>query len=264
MWIDTHAHVNFKVFEADWRVVVDRAVAAGVEKIIVVGADLASSRRAVELAQEHPALFASVGIHPHHARDIKSVKSIKELARQPRVVAIGEIGLDYHVYKNSKYPSTTLRINDDLKAIQKELFEMQLEVARELDKPVIIHSREAGEEVLEIARGVKGVFHCFGGSKKYLKKIVAAGLYVSFTGQITYVSDRAEVAKTVPLDRLLVETDCPYMPPFAKATGGKPRRSEPGDVIIIGQWQARLRNLPESEVEQATTANAEKLFGLEL
>lgn len=257
MWIDTHSHVNFKVFETDWRGVVDRAVAAGVEKIIVVGADLASSRRAVELAQQHPALYAAVGIHPHHATSIKSIKgikSIKNLAKQPRVVAIGEIGLDYHVYKNSKY-----EIKDIDKQLQKELFEAQLQVAQEANKPVIIHSREAREEVLEIARGARGVFHCFGGSKKYLKKVLEAGLYVSFTGQITYVPDRAEVAKTVPLDRLLVETDCPYMPPHREE-----RRSEPGDVIIIGQWQARLRNLPESEVERATTANAEKLFGLEL
>lgn len=245
MWIDTHAHVNFKAFESDWKEVVERAVAAGVKKIMVVGADLASSQRAVELAQQHPALYAAVGIHPHHAT---SIKSIKNLAKQPRVVAIGEIGLDYHVYKNSKYPSTTLRIYD--KKLQKELFEAQLEIAQELDKPVIIHSREAGEEVLEIARGARGVFHCFGGSKKYLKKILAAGFYVGFTGQITYVPDRAMVAREVPPERLLLETDCPYMAPFREE-----RRSEPRDVTIIGQFLGE-------RVEQATTANARELFGI--
>lgn len=245
MWIDTHAHVNFKAFESDWKEVVERAVAAGVEKMIVVGADLASSRKAIELAESHPALFAAIGIHPHHARSIKSVKSIKELAGQPRVVAIGEIGLDYHVYKNSKYG-----IQDIDKELQRQLFEAQLQVAQEVDKPVIIHSREAGEEVLEIARGSRGVFHCFGGSKKYLKKILAAGFYVGFTGQITYVPDRASVAREVPLDRLLIETDCPYMPPFREE-----RRSEPRDVIIIGQF------LGEG-VAQATTANTGRLFGI--
>jgi TatD DNase family protein len=253
MWVDTHAHLNFKAFAEDWREVVERAVAAGVEKIIVVGADLASSQRAVELAQENKVLYAAVGIHPHHARSInsiKSVKSIKELARRPKVVAIGEIGLDYHIYKNSKYEVKELD-----KHLQKKLFEMQLEVAQELDKPVIIHSREAGEEVSEIARAARGVFHCFGGSKKYLKKILAAGFYVGFTGQITYVPDRAAVAREVPLERLLIETDCPYMPPFAKATGGKPRRSEPRDVTIIGQFLG-------GETEQATTANARRLFGI--
>ena len=248
MWIDTHSHVNFKAFEADWQEVVERAVGAGVKKIIVVGADLASSQRAVELAQEHPALYAAVGIHPHHARSIKSiksVKSIKELARQPRVVAIGEIGLDYHVYKNSKYG-----IQDINKELQKEVFEVQLRIAQELNKPVIIHSREAGEEVLEIARGSRGVFHCFGGSKKYLKKILAAGFYVGFTGQITYVPDRAMVAREVPPERLLLETDCPYMAPFREN-----RRSEPRDVTIIGQFLGE-------RVEQATTANARELFGI--
>lgn len=248
MWIDTHSHVNFKAFESDWKEVVERAVAAGVEKMIVVGADLASSKRAVELAQQHPALYAAVGIHPHHARDItiiKNIKIIENLAKQPRVVAIGEIGLDYHVYKATRY-----KTQDTNKELQKELFEAQLQVAQEVDKPVIIHSREAGEEVLEIARGARGVFHCFGGSKKYLKRILEAGFYVGFTGQITYVPDRAMVAREVPLDRLLIETDCPYMAPFREE-----RRSEPRDVTIIGQFLGE-------RVEQATTANAHELFGI--
>ena len=237
MWIETHAHVNFKAFAQDSREVVDRAVKAGVEKIIVVGADLESSKRAAEMAEQHPNLFASVGIHPHHARSIKSIKSIKKLAEHERVVAIGEIGLDYHVYKNSKY-----EVKEVDKELQKELFEAQLEVARELKKPVIIHSREAGEEVLEMAKGVRGVFHCFGGSKKYLKKILAAGFYVGFTGQITYVPDRASVAVQVPLERLLVETDCPYMPPFAKASGGKWDLDYPmnkAKAAVCQKWQKK-------------------------
>lgn len=242
MWIDTHSHVNFKAFESDWKKVVERAVAAGVEKMIVVGADLASSKRAVELAQEHPALYAAVGIHPHHATGIKSIKN---LARQPRVVAIGEIGLDYHVYKATRY-----KLQDINKELQRRVFEAQLQMAQEMNKPVIIHSREAGEEVLEIARGARGVFHCFGGSKKYLKRILEAGFYVGFTGQITYVPDRAMVAREVPPERLLLETDCPYMAPFREE-----RRSEPRDVTIIGQFLGE-------RVEQATTANAHELFGI--
>lgn len=255
MWVDTHSHVNFKAFEADWREVVERAMAVGVEKIMVVGADFDSSKRAVELAQEHPVLYAAVGIHPHHSQQIADgkwqIENIRKLAKQPRVVAIGEIGLDYHLYKNSKYEiRNTKQEWEEIKKIQKELFEMQLQVAQELDKPVIIHSREAGEEVLEIARGARGVFHCFGGSKKYLKKILAAGWYVGFTGQITYVPDRAMVAREVPPERLLLETDCPYMAPFREE-----RRSEPRDVTIIGQFLGE-------EVAQATTANAERLFGI--
>ncbi len=279
MWVDCHAHVNFEAFADDWREVVDRSVRAGVGKIIVVGADLTTSQKAVELAQQHPALWAAVGIHPHHSQQMANgqwqieeiVSKLRVLAQQPRVVAIGEIGLDYHVYKATRYklqdtnkPSLFLRN----KELQKQLFEAQLQVAQEADKPVIIHSRECGEEVLEVIKQqvtrnkkqIRGVFHCFGGSKKYLKKVLAAGFYVSFTGQITYVPDRADVASEVPLERLLVETDCPYMPAFAKATGGKPRRSEPKDVIIIGLFQAEQRGIAVAEVERVTTANAQDLF----
>ena len=134
---------------------------------------------------------------------------------------------------------------------------MQVELAEELEKPVIIHSRETGDEVLGVVMGASGVFHCFEGSKKYLKRVLEAGFYVSFTGQITYVKDRAEVAKEVPLDRLLLETDCPYMPPNREE-----RRSEPKDVIIIGQFQAEQRGVQLTEVEQMTTANARRLFKL--
>ncbi len=256
MWIDCHAHLNFEAFADDWEEVVDRAIKAGVEKMVVVGTDINSSQRAVEMASQNKHLWASVGIHPHHARGIQDLKftiqDLRKLAEKERVVAIGEVGLDYHVYKNSKY-----EVQNIDKELQKELLQMQVVLAREMNKPVIFHSRECEEEVLEIARGVRGVFHCFGGSKKYVKKILAAGFYVSFTGQITYVPDRAEVAAEVPVDRLLVETDCPYMPPYKED-----RRSEPKDVIIIGQSHAQARGLRAVQVETETTANAEELFGL--
>jgi len=273
MFIDTHCHLNFEVFNNDWREAADRAVAAGVTKMIVVGADLVSSERAVELAQQHPALYASVGLHPHHARQIlddrlqmtEIITTLRTLAKKPRVVAIGEIGLDYHVPKESKYPAELLPITEELKMIQRELFIGQVKLAQELNKPMILHSRECGEEVLEILRlqmtddglPIKGVFHCFGGSKKYVKRIIEAGFYVGFDGDITYVPDRLNVAAEVPLDRLLLETDSPFLSPLPN----RGKRNEPANITLVTQKQAEARGITVEEVAEATTKNAEILFG---
>jgi len=287
--IDTHTHLNFKAFEADWQDVVKRAIENGVEKMIVVGTDLASSKRAAEMAEQDRALYASVGIHPHHARKFSitnnqfpnkfqiqnsklqnEIRELKELAKHPRVVAIGEVGLDYHVYKNSKYPSTALRTSSRLIELQKELLKLQVRLAQELDKPLIIHSREVKDEVLETIVKVnpksRGVFHCFEGPKKYLIKILDAGFYVGFDGNITYSHDRAEVAKEVPMERLLLETDCPFMLPepmrSLRKKEGKKLRSEPKDVKIIGQFHAKSRGIYLNEVESQTNKNVKVLFNL--
>lgn len=268
--IDTHTHLNFKAFERDWREVADRAVKAQVTKMIVVGTDLETSQRAVELAQLHPALYAAIGIHPHHARQIDDkglklavgINELKKLARKPRVVAIGEIGLDRHEYKVTRYQKIEDKKQEELMKTQRELFVSQLQLARELDKPVIFHSREVGEEVLNIVQEIypkmiRGVFHCFGGSKKFLKKILDAGFYVGFDGDITYVPDRLRVAEMVPIERLLTETDSPYLSPLPY----RGERNEPKRVKIIVQIQAKIRKMDFEEVEKQTTANAEKLFG---
>jgi TatD DNase family protein len=280
MLIDTHTHLNFKAFENDWHEVVERAIKAGVERMVVVGTDLISSKRAVEMADEHPALFAGIGIHPHHARGITRAKlqmpnlidELRKLAGHPRVVAIGEVGLDYHVYKKSKYQTVDDKQNwERLKNLQKRLLGMQVQLAKELKKPMIIHSREAGEEVLDAiehfsksdGRLPEGVWHCFEGSKKYLKKVLGGGFYVSFTGNITYVKDRAAVAREAPLERLLLETDCPYMKPRIKGhplpeleTG----KSEPKDVKILAEFHAKERGISLSKIVKQTAENAEKLF----
>lgn len=283
--IDTHCHLNFKAFKDDWREVADRAVEAGVTKMIVVGSDLENSRRAVEMAQQHPAIYAAVGVHPHHARTLlaksnvkaqisKLMAKLKQLAEQPRVVAIGETGLDYHVPKQSKYPEELLPITEELKTIQRELFMEHLKLAKELNKPLILHSRECGEEVLQLvsprekldirqqadsghSRGViAGVFHCFGGSKKYLKRILDAGFYVGFDGDITYVPDRLGVAAEVPLERLLLETDSPLITPEPY----RGERNEPKNVTLIAKSQAQVRGIMVEEVGRVTSENAERLF----
>lgn len=249
--IDTHAHLNFKAFEDDWEEVLDRAIAAGVEKMIVVGTNEATSRRAIELAEKREELYATVGIHPHHATS--EIGSIRELARHKKVVAIGEVGLDYYMNQN--------------KNLQKKLFGEMIRLAKEVKKPLIIHSREAGEEVLDAIEHFcksdgklpKGVWHCFAGGKKYVKKILERGFYVSFTGNVTYAAGSDQVAKMVPLERLLLETDCPYLTPYKEK-----RRCEPRDVIIIGQFHAKERGVSKTEIDKVTTQNAEQLFNFKV
>lgn len=283
--VDTHTHLNFEVFVDDWREVVERAVAAGVEKMIVVGTDLASSKRAVEMAAEHPALFASVGIHPHHARQYiegskkdKILNQVQDdmnelavLAQEKKVVAIGEVGLDYHIYINSKYQMTNSKEEwEMLKKLQRDLLAAQIYLAQKLDKPLIIHSREAGEEVLDSIASlqndsIRGVFHCFDGSKKYLRRILEAGFYVSFTGNITFIPDRAAVAREVPLTKLLLETDCPFMlpEPLRSRKRQEHSRCEPANVTMIAKFHAPERQLQLIEVDRQTTRNAYALFGFD-
>ncbi len=271
MFVDTHTHLNFKAFSDDWREVVDRAVAGGVEKMIVVGTDIESSKKAVQMAQENKALFASVGIHPHHAKGIENNefritdlgKKLKELTKHPRVVAIGEVGLDYHTYRNTKYKTQNPKQEwKELISMQKKLLSMQVQLARELNKPLIIHSRETKDEVLSFLLGFgkskKGVFHCFDGSQKYLKQVLDAGFYVSFTGNITYSEDRARVASLVPLERLFLETDSPFMTPEPHRN----KRNEPLHAKLVAKHHASSRGVQLSKVREVTTNNAGVLFGL--
>jgi TatD DNase family protein len=304
--IDTHTHLNFRAFGNDWEEVVDRALKSGVRKMIVVGTDIESSKRAIEMAEKHPALYASIGVHPHHVRamrkeiprqsgssqetrsarafgseaqarrddkaGLKSVPALsntiiqlKRLVKHPKVVAIGEVGLDYHQYSKTKYESQiTNQEWIGIKKLQKKLFKMQIEVAWEFKKPLIIHSREAGEEVIDLIINIskqkkwelKGVFHCFEGDLSYLKKVIRAGFFVSFTGNITYSDDRLGVLKKVPLNRLLLETDCPFMAPMSH----RGERSEPAHVKIIADHHAYMRSIHLNKVKEITARNSKYLF----
>jgi TatD DNase family protein len=312
--IDTHTHLNFEVFKDNWKDVVEAAVEAGVEKMIVVGTDLESSKRAVEMVQEHPALYAAVGIHPHHSRALlgslnvktkmsKLINELNELAKQPKVVAIGEVGLDRHKYNNSKYQMTNDKNGDELIwELQKALFIAQVRLAVKMDMPLIIHSREVGDKVLEImlnikcqiSKPIRGVFHCYEGSKKYAMRILEAGFYISFTGNMTYSDDRLEAARTIPLDKLLLETDSPYIlpeplrsknsPPLSrKPTSPKLREviwategcgnpsvvkrelpsrlvNTPENVRIIASSHAESRRINLKEVIEQTSINTRQLF----
>ncbi len=251
--IDTHAHLDFPEFARDRTEVIRRAQEAGVVSIINVGVDLNSSLASVRLAEEHPDLFAAVGIHPHDAAGAteQAFAELRSLVHHPKVVAVGEIGLDYYRDHSPR-------------EVQRRVFGRLLTLSMEANLPVIIHTRHAWEDVMAIVREVvgdkgRGVFHCFSGGAHQAQQVVEMGFHVSFTGVLTFKNARAaEVLARVPLARLLVETDCPYMTPEPH----RGRRNEPAYVHLIAQKAAEVLRLPLAEVASATTHNARLLFGL--
>jgi len=251
--IDTHAHLQISHFDNDRAEVIQRAFDAGVEKIIVVSTDAASSRLSIELAEKFSGLYAAVGIHPADcaAASENDFATIAELARHPKVVAIGEIGMDFYW---KPYSQET----------QQHAFVSQLHLARELNKPVIIHNREAGAAILQILRAagityLSGVFHCFSEDAGYAQQVLALGGHISFTGNLTYKkSTLPEVAALIPLERILLETDAPFMTPVPH----RGKRNEPGYVVHIAEKLAEIKKLSVEEVAQQTTANAIALFKL--
>ena len=251
MLVDSHAHVDDERFDADRDAVLERAAAAGIELIINIGADMASSARSIALAEKYSQIYAAVGMHPHDAKDMQEqdYNQLLRWAAHPKVVAIGEIGLDYH-YDLSPRP------------VQKEVFLRQLDIVRQTGKPFIIHEREAHADTFEIvrtaAKGLEGVFHCFSGSVETAREYLKLGFYISVAGPVTFPKSAKtkEVARYVPIDRLLIETDSPYLTPQAF----RGRRNEPAHVRLVAEEIAALRNLSLTELALATTQNARRLF----
>jgi len=253
--VDSHCHLNLPEVEADLAALMQRAGDAGVQAIVVPGIDLASSRRAVELAEHWPGVYAAVGVHPHHAASWsgQTRAELRALARAPRVVAIGETGLDFH-YNFSKQPD------------QKRVFEGHLEIAKEMNSPVIVHSRNAFAETMEIldrsGGGLRGVvFHCFSGSAEEAGLVLERGYYVSFTGVVTFknAEKTREAAKVVPLERLMVETDCPYLSP-EPVRSQKP--NEPALMVHTARLLSQVKGVNLEDFAQATTQNAAAFFNL--
>jgi TatD DNase family protein len=249
---DTHTHLNVAAYDDDRPAVLVRARQAGVREMLVVGYDLESSRAAVALTVED-GLYAAVGIQPHYAGETgpQELEQLRHLAQRPGVVALGEIGLDY--YRNrAPHPE------------QQALLRTQLEMARELDLPVVIHSREATEDLLAImqqaGRGLRGVMHCYSGTLEQAQSFLALGMDISIAGPVTYpkAAKTWEVATGVPLDRLLIETDCPWLAP--QRYRGK--RNEPAYVREVAARIAELRGLSLEEVAAATVRNARNLFSI--
>jgi TatD DNase family protein len=261
MFVDSHAHIDGEEFDADRGEVVARAREAGVRAILNVGTGDPHGggfERAVALAEEFEGVYAAAGVHPHDARlyDAAAERRLSEvLGSSERVVALGEIGLDFH-YDNSPRDA------------QREVFARQLRLAMKLGLPVIIHSREADEETVEILRTEyagaprAGVMHCFGGRMKMADDVLALGFFVSFAGNVTFKKADAlrEVARAVPPERLLVETDCPYLSPVPF----RGRRNEPAHVVETARFLAELRGVSAEELGRVTSENFSRLFGVEL
>lgn len=291
MLIDTHCHLNFQAFNNDLSDVVRRAQDAGVEKIIIPGTDLTTSAKAVEIAQKFENCWAAVGVHPHHAHNLHLLvndelrQQLEKLLSQNRVVAMGEIGLDYFRYTKSKYSDSS--ISDNIKQKQKTLLTMQLDLALIHNLPVIFHCREAYRDMLQTlstfsrtlprrspalrntggfnyikphhppAGGLRGVFHCFTGSTSQLQLLMTMGYYIGFDGNITF-SNYSTLVSSAPLKRILLETDSPYLTPVPY----RGTRNEPKNLPLIADAVAKYQGLSPAEVIKASTQNAEKLFGI--
>ena len=253
--IDTHCHLTFEGLIDDIDAVITRSTAAGVTAWITVGTDMNENHKAVELANRFDNLYAALAIHPHDAKNAtrETINEIKKLARQPKVVAVGETGLDYH-YNHS--------LRDD----QKRIFAQHLTLAAELRLPVIIHCRKAFDETLQIleqhGRDVeKIVFHCFSGSAEQAKILIAKEYYFSFTGVVTFknAEKTRKAAAVIPLDRLMLETDCPYMSPEPKR---KQKINEPALLIHTASCLARLKNINLPDFGNTVTATTKSFFNL--
>jgi TatD DNase family protein len=250
--IDTHAHVQDQVFRPDQDTVINRALAAGINQIITVGYDYISSQAAVALASRQGQIFAAVGIHPHDASAWQENTGVllTALARQEKVVAIGEAGLDYFRDLSPR-------------EMQKKVFAAQLELARKMSLPIIIHSRDAGDEILGFIKdfpGLTGVVHCFSGTLLTARKLIELGWYLGITGAVTFpkAAGLQDVVRGIPLEWLLLETDAPYLAPQAH----RGQRNEPSYLGEVAAAIATLKNIEVSVVAQQTTINAQKLFRL--
>lgn len=246
--VDTHSHLDDPRFDSDRRRVVQHALDEGVHRILTVGTDLASSRRAIQLAREFDSVRCAVGIHPSRAEALaQDEDEIRAIATESEVCAIGEIGLDY--YRNNVDRKTQLHA-----------LRSQLELAAELDLPVILHDREAHADTLNMVKtaDVRGVLHCFSGDVALARDAISHDFYISLAGNVTYKSadNLHAVAREVPLERLLLETDSPYLSPQP----WRGRRNEPSHVSAVATTVAELRGLPVEEVASRTTENAVRLF----
>lgn len=247
---DAHAHYDDKWFDDDRSALLSSMPQNGVAYIVNASVDLASAKTAIEYAETYPHIYACAGIHPENLEGLPDdyLDQLTELLKHPKVVALGEIGLDYHW--------------DIPKAEQNRVFEEQLKLARELDVPVVIHDREAHGDVMELVRKYqpKGLMHCYSGSVEMLKEVMKLGLYISLGGTVTFKNARVpvEVAAAVPLDRLLLETDAPYLSPVPF----RGKRNDSTKIAYTAEKIAELRGIDPQELVDITTANAKRLYGI--
>lgn len=254
MYFDTHAHLDDRKYREDQDLVIFRAKEAGLELIVNVGYNIASARRTVELTKKYDLIYGTVGMHPHDAKDLDGdgLRELKRLAQEPKIVAIGEIGLDYH-YDHSP------------RDVQQRVFRRMIGLAQEVKLPIVIHDREAHEDVFRILREEKaeevgGIFHCYSGSWPLAKEAIEMGFYISIAGPITFHNAKktVEVVKEVPLEWLLIETDSPYLAPVPY----RGKRNEPAHVVKVAEMIAQIKGLEVEEVGRVTTANGKRAYGI--
>jgi len=257
MLIDSHAHIQGKEYAGEVEAVIARAREAGVGKIIAVGGagDMSSNTEAVALAKTFPDIYATVGMHPHDAKDVGAdeLKKLKDLAAaEPKVVAVGETGLDYYY-------------NHSPREVQRRVFGQFIHLARETGLPIVVHERDAAQDVADLLRTegagkLRGVIHCFTGNYEAARAYLDLGFYISFTGIITFKNADAlrDVVRNVPLERMLVETDSPYLTPVPH----RGKRNEPAYVRYVGETIASVKGLSLEEVARLTTENVRELFGI--
>jgi len=263
--IDVHCHLQFEAFEKDYDAVIKDAFSNGLTKIINVGTRIESSQKAVEFAGKYENLFAIIGVHPHHAdkRDLSSdwLEQLETLAEHPKVLAIGEIGLDYYSYQSNGIVNP---------ALQKKIFIKQIQLAHKLKLPLQIHNRHAGEDIIEILKQNKhlllntpGMFHCFAGDTNTLNSALQMGFYIGFDGNITYKGlapgetvSLSELAKLTPVDRIVIETDSPYLTPIPF----RGKRNEPKHAIITARFIADLKGISFEQIVEQTDKNVYNIF----
>ena len=256
MTIDTHAHIDMEQYDTDRDDVIQRARDNGVDFIVDVGCDIESSLRAIELTEQYEFIYASAGIHPHDVKSIdkSTYDQLRELLAHPKVIALGETGLDF--FKN--YSPRDLQLTH---------FRKQVELAKELSKPLIIHCRDANQEIIEILSdyfnkgdNLSGIFHCFSGDQELADRALEFGFYISFSGSVTFKKSEGlrEVAKTIPADRLFSETDCPFLTPIPM----RGKRNEPSFVNHTTEMLAELRGVTLDDIERTAKLNFFELFGI--
>lgn len=268
---DTHCHLNFKIFDLIHDKVINDARKSGVNYILIPGADIKTSEKAIEIAEDHDEIFAAVGIHPHHLYEFRikneelrikdEINKLKQLLTHPKVVAIGEVGVDRHMYKKTKYESYT--VTNELIQIQKKFLIKQIKLALEYDKSLIIHNWKATDDLLSMLNEVwdkrlkeRMVFHCCEADNQLLKYAQDHKIYIGVDGDVVYKQDKQEFVKQIPIDLLVLETDSPYLSPFRKYP------NEPKNIPIIVEYISKLTSASFNQLIDATTENAKKLFNL--
>ena len=248
MLIDTHAHISYKDYSDRIDEVIQAAEDNGVEKIISIGVDLPSSEECLKLAEKYPSVFATCGIHPHEAGKApkRYLYELEAFIQHPKMVAVGEIGLDYHYDFSDR-------------KIQRRVYHEQLEMATSLDFPAVVHCRESDDDILEGIQNSglnQGVIHCFASNVDFAQNILETGFHISFTGMITFIKELEAVVKEIPLERMMVETDSPYLSP--KPFRGK--QNQPKYVLHVAEKVAELKEISFEEVAESTTETAHHLF----